>query len=212
VHQASPQTQVTVTDLVPAPVDDPHGSGLAIAFIPLTLTSIAAGAAIALISRGRLARLLALVVYATVAGLLSTWALQTILGVLTGTWIANAATLGLVTLAISAATTGMAVLLGVAGIALAAVVIFFLGLPFSGVTTAWQLVPTPWGRLAQGLPVGAANTAVRSVAFFNGDGAGSGLTVLGLWAVGGLLLAALLPGRGSTDTIAAEPVAVSTSS
>jgi hypothetical protein len=195
VHRANPQAQVTVTDLVPAPVEDPHGSGLAIAFIPLAITSIAAGAAIALLASGRRARLMALVGYAIVAGLLSTWALQTMLGVLTGAWMANAATLALATLSIAAATAGLAALLGVAGIAVAAVVIFFLGLPFSGVTSAWQLIPTPWGWLAQGLPVGAANTAVRSVAFFNGQGGSAALILLGLWAVVGLLLAGILPGR-----------------
>lgn len=203
VHAANPQTPVTVTDLVPSPADDPHGAGLSIAFLPLAITSLAAGAVIALLAGGRVQRLVALLGYAVAAGLLCVAVLQPGLGVLTGGWAANAAVLGLVSLAIAAATCGLAVLLGPGGIGLSVLVVFFLGMPFSGVTSAWQLVPTPWGAWAQLLPLGAGNTAVRSVAFFSSAGAGGALAVLGVWAVTGLLLAGLLPGRalrhGSLD-------------
>ncbi|MFN8158505.1 MAG: hypothetical protein U0R68_13895 [Candidatus Nanopelagicales bacterium] len=195
VRAANPDVPVTVTDLVPSPADDPHGAGLSIAFLPLAITSLAAGAIIALLARGRLQRLVALLGYAVAAGLLCVAVLQPGLGVLTGGWAANAAVLGLVSLAIAAATCGLAVLLGPGGIGLSVLVVFFLGMPFSGVTSAWQLVPTPWGAWAQLLPLGAANTAVRSVAFFSSAGAGGALAVLGVWAIAGLLLAGLLPGR-----------------
>ncbi len=195
VHAADPQVPVTVTDLVPSPADDPHGAGLSIAFLPLAITSLAAGAVIALLARGRLQRLVALLGYAVAAGLLCVAVLQPGLGVLTGDVVANAAVLGLVSLAVAAATCGLAVLLGPGGIGLSVLVIFFLGMPFSGVTSAWQLVPTPWGAWAQLLPLGAANTAVRSVAFFGSAGAGGALAVLGVWAAGGLLLAGLLRGQ-----------------
>ena len=195
VAQADPQAQVTVTPLVPNPPDDPNGQGLPISLIPLTITSIAAGAALTLLTLRRAARIAGLVGYAVVAGVLSTWALQSVLGVLTGSWLANAAVLTLVCLAVAAGTAGLAALLGAAGVALAAVVVFFFGFPFSGATTAWQLVPTPWGQIAQYLPVGAANTAVRSVAYFSGSGSAAALGVLVAWAAVGLLLAGLLRGR-----------------
>lgn len=195
VHAADPQVPVTVTDLVPSPADDPHGAGLSIAFLPLAITSLAAGAIIALLARGRVQRLVALLGYAVAAGLLCVAVLQPGLGVLAGDAVANSAVLALVSLAVAAATCGLAVLLGPGGIGLSVLVVFFLGMPFSGVTSAWQLVPTPWGAWAQLLPLGAANTAVRSVAFFSSAGASGALAVLGAWAIGGLLLAGLLPGR-----------------
>lgn len=212
VAKANPQAAVTVTTLVPNPPEDPTGQGLPIALIPLTITSIAAGAAIGLLARSRTARVVALLGGAVLAGALSTWALQGVLGVLTGSWAANTAVMALVCLAISAGTTGMVALFGPAGIALSAVVVFFFGFPFSGSTSAWQMLPTPWGQIAQYLPVGASNTAVRSVAFFAGAGASAALAVLAAWAVVGLSLALILPGRpqatGTHEAIAPDAVTV----
>ena len=69
---------------------------------------------------------------------------------------------------------------------------FFFGFGFSGVTTAWQFVPTPWGRVAQFLPVAGLSTALRSVAFFGGARDGFGLVVLAAWAVAGFALCLLV--------------------
>ncbi len=205
IAQANPQAQVTVTPLVQNPPDDPNGLGLPTSLTPLGITSIAAGAAIGLLVRRRSARVWALLGYAVLAGALSTWALQGVIGALTGTWVANAGVMSLVCLAISAGTAGMVTLLGPAGVALTALVVFFFGFPFSGATTAWQLVPTPWGQIAQYLPVGAANTALRSVAFFDGAGAAGALAVLSTWAILGLLLAGLLRGRAHRDDVSPAP-------
>ncbi|MXP21723.1 hypothetical protein GIY30_10225 [Gordonia sp. HNM0687] len=190
VRQMNPSAQVAVTPLVPNPQHDPHGQGLPISLIALTITSIAAGALISLLSGGRAIRVAALLGYAVAAGALSTWALQGALEVLTGTWIANAGVMTLLCAAISAATSGLITLIGLPGIPVAAVVVFFYGFPLSGATSAWQLLPTPWGQIAQYLPVGAGNTALRSVAFFDGHGGGAALAVLAVWAVVGLVVAA----------------------
>ena len=207
IAQASPQAQVTVTPLVPNPPDDPNGLGLPTSLTPLGITSIAAGAAIGLLVRRRSTRVWALLGYAVLAGALSTWALQGVIGALTGTWLVNAAAMSLVCLAISAGTAGLVTLLGPVGVALTALVVFFFGFPFSGATTAWQLVPTPWGQLAQYLPIGAANTALRGVAFFDGAGASGALAVLTTWAVAGLLLVGLLRGRTPRSGAAPDPTA-----
>jgi hypothetical protein len=74
----------------------------------------------------------------------------------------------------------------VAGVGISVLVVFFIGFSFSGATTAWQLVPTPWGQHAQYLPVGTTNTAQRSVAFFDGAASAGPLTTLAVWAVAGL--------------------------
>jgi hypothetical protein len=198
-QQANPGAQLTVTDLVPNPTDDPNGAGLTVSLIPIAITSIAAGALLGLLVRDRRARLLGVLGYAVAAGLLSGLALQSVLGVLTGSWLANAATLALASLAISAASAALVAALGLAGIGLAAFVIFFFGFSFSGVTSAWQLVPTPWGRIAQYLPVGATNTSLRSVAFFDAAASGPSLLVLGTWAVLGLAVLVGVPGRRSPN-------------
>lgn len=191
LKQALPQAAVTITELAPNPTDDPHGAALPTALIPITLTSIAAGAVIGMLTGTRRLRLGALAMYAVLAGTLSTLAIQTLLGGLTGSWLSNAAVITLATLAMASATTGLVAVAGPAGAVVSALVVFFVGFPFSGATTAWQLVPTPWGQLAQYLPVGATNTALRSVAFFDGAASAASLTVLALWGAVGLGLSLL---------------------
>jgi hypothetical protein len=186
LKRALPGATVTVTTLVANPPDDPHGSSIPSALIPLTLTSIAAGAVIGLLAWTRRTRLVAIVLYAALAGVLATLSLQTVLGGLTGSWWSNCAVIALAALAISAATAGLVAVAHIVGVVISALFVFFVGFPFSGATTAWQLVPTPWGQLAQYLPISATNTALRSVAFFDGAAATAPLTVLAIWAVAGL--------------------------
>jgi len=193
--QASPTTQLQVQPLVVTTANDPNGAGIPIALIPIAITSIAAGAVLGLLFRMRRRRILGLLGYAVLAGGLTASELQDGLGILSGNLLRNAAVIGLACLAISAAVAGLASLVGPPGLGLAVLVIFFFGFPFSGATSAWEFAPTPWGHLAQYLPVGALNATLRSVAFFGGAGAATGWLVLGGWAVGGLLVSAL---RGGT--------------
>ena len=167
-----PHATVTITDLAPNPVDDPKGTAIPTALIPLTMTSIAAGALIGLLSRDRLPRLMALLGYAILAGLLATVAVQGMLGGLTGAWFSNELVISLGAGSIAAVTCGLTAIAGIAGILVTLLVAWFFGFAFSGATTAWQLMPAPWGQIAQYLPVGATNTGLRSVAFFDGARAG----------------------------------------
>ena len=198
-----PHATVTITDLAPNPVDDPKGTAIPTALIPLTMTSIAAGAVIGLLSRDRLTRLMALLGYAILAGLLATVAVQGMLGGLTGAWFSNELVISLGAGSIAAVTCGLTTIAGIAGILVTLLVAWFFGFAFSGATTAWQLMPAPWGQIAQYLPVGATNTGLRSVAFFDGARAGGPLMVLGAWALVGIALTLIKhrPGRstGSAD-------------
>ena len=186
--KANPQAPVTVDDLVPNPAGDPHGVVPATGLIPILLTSIVAGALIGLFIPGPRRKLAALALFGLCAGVLATLTMQTVLGGLEGSWIANAATLALLTLAVSAAAAGLVSVIGIAGAGIALVVIFFIGLPFSGATSAWQFIPTPWGAIAQYLPAGAGNQAIRAVSFFDGAGAATSLVVLAVWALVGVAL------------------------
>jgi len=188
IEHVLPNATVTITDLAPNPVDDPKGTAIPTALIPLTMTSIAAGAMIGLVSSGRRRQLTNLVGYAVLAGLLVTVALQGLLGGLTGSWFSNELVITLAAGSIAAVTCGLASVAGIAGILLTLLVAWFFGFAFSGATTAWQLMPAPWGQIAQYLPVGATNTGLRSVAFFDGAKAAGPLAVLAAWALAGIAL------------------------
>jgi hypothetical protein len=62
----------------------------------------------------------------------------------------------------------------------------FMGNPFSGVTSAPQLLPAPVGTIGQWLPPGAGASLLRSTAYFNGHGASGHLVVLIIWIVLGV--------------------------
>jgi hypothetical protein len=86
---------------------------------------------------------------------------------------------------------GLEWLLGTLGLGLGSATMMLLGNPLSGLTSAPEMLPSGWGALGQLLPPGAAGTALRSVAFFDGAGAGRPLLVLSCWLAGGLLLCGL---------------------
>jgi hypothetical protein len=184
---------VPVEDVVPGDPDDPRGGGFAAGFLPLVMTALLAGAALALAARGRWARLTGLVTFAALAGLSGIAVLQGWLGVLSGNYLANAATIGLFSLAGAATVTGLAAVLGRPGLALGALLVFLIGNPLSAAAAAPELLPQPWGEVGQWLPAGAGVTLLRSTAFFDGAGGGAALAVLAGYAVVGLLL--VLVGR-----------------
>jgi hypothetical protein len=198
-QQLGSGTPVQVTDVVASPADDPRGAGFASGLLPLVLTSLVAGALLAVFVRQRGARLAGVIGYPILAGLVGA-ALLRGLGVLHGEYLVEAGAVGLLALAISATVAGLGSVLGRPGIGLGALLIFVLANPISGVAAAPELLPKPWGAVGQLLPPGAGATLLRSVSFFDGAGATTPLLVLAGWAVVGLLLVAL--GR---TRLAAQP-------
>ncbi|MEV0328418.1 hypothetical protein AB0H63_18520 [Micromonospora echinospora] len=198
---------VSVVEVVPAAPDDPRGTGLAAGFLPLTLTSLVAGVALALLVAGRVARLVGLLGYAVLAGAGGVLVLHAWLGVLDGGLLAEAGAMGLFALAASATVAGLAALLGRAGIGLGALLVFLVGNPLSAVSAAPELLPQPWGAVGQWLPAGAGGTLLRSAAFFDGAGAGHALATLAGYAVIGVGLT-LLGRRAPADATGALPAPV----
>ncbi|WP_305785017.1 hypothetical protein [Symbioplanes lichenis] len=186
-----------VTDVVPTMAADPRGAGFGAAFLPLAMTSLVAGLLAFLLVRRRAARLLAVTLFATGAGLAGAAVQQFWLDVLPGNYFAVAGGLALFALAVAATVCGLGAVADRPGAALAAVTIFLIGNPLSGVTAAPELLPQPWGAVGQYLPIGAGSSVVRAVAYFDGAGAGLAFAVLGAYALGGLLLVAA--GRRGTD-------------
>nr|WP_221375530.1 hypothetical protein [Actinoplanes polyasparticus] len=180
--------QVPVRDVVPLDPDDARGAGFAGGFLPLAITSLLAGVLVFLLVRQRAARLLALLSYGVLAGFSVAAVQQEWLGILPGGYLAVAAALGLFALAVAAAMTGLAAVLDRGGLALGALVMFLVGNALAGISAAPELLPQPWGEIGQWLPIGAGASLLRSVAYFDGGGAGFAVALLSAYAAGGLLL------------------------
>jgi hypothetical protein len=184
---------IPVVDIVPTDPDDPRGAGFAAGFLPLVLTSMAAGILVVAAVRSRRARLTGIAVFAAGAGFAGAAVLQYWLSALPGSYAANAAVIGLLALAISGSVAGLGALVGPAGIGLGALLVFLVGNPLSAVASAPELLPQPWGQAGQFLPPGAGATLLRSTAYFDGAGGAAPAWTLAGWASAGIVL--LLIGR-----------------
>jgi hypothetical protein len=178
-----------VVDVVAAPADDPRGTGLAAAALPIALGGVAAGSALVLLVRRPRNRLVGAAVVAVGSGLAFTALLQFWIGALDGPYWQEAGVFALGVGAVAAVVLGLESLLGRAGLALGAALMVLLGNPLSGMTSAPEMLPTGWGGLGRLLPPGATGTLLRDVAFFDGADAGRPVLVLGSWLALGLVLA-----------------------
>ncbi|MEV7069361.1 ABC transporter permease [Streptomyces sp. NPDC093990] len=178
--------QARTVDVVPASASDPRGAALSSSVLPLALSGIVAGAVVTLLGLRGVRAVTALVLSAALVGAVAAALAHSWLGALAGNWWAEAGTLALATLAVSAAVAGLAALAGPAGIGVVAFVVMFLGNPFSGASSAPQLLPEPVGAIGQWLPPGASATLLRSVSFFDGAAATGPALTLTWWAALGL--------------------------
>jgi hypothetical protein len=192
----SPETPAKVTDVVPLPADDPRGAGLAAGALPLVLGGIIAAALLTQLVRSGAKRMAGAVAFAITGGLALAAVLQFWLGSFEGSYLANSGVIALSIAAVSLTLLGLEWLLGRAGLAIGAALMMLLGNPLSGLTSAPEMLPSGWGALGQLLPPGAAGTALRSVSFFDGAGAGRPFVVLSCWLLAGLILCGLGALRG----------------
>jgi hypothetical protein len=188
---AAPRSQpipVSTVDVVPTTSTDPHGAVLSSSLLPLVFGGEILAVVIAVLVGFKPAwrQFLALSIGSALAGLGAYAIAQGFLGALPGQHVATWAALALTLFAISCTTAGLFALLGAAGIGLAAALMIFVGNPFSGVTSAPELLPHPVGQLGQWLPPGAGGSLLRSTAYFNGNGAGGHVAVLAVWSLLGL--------------------------
>jgi hypothetical protein len=178
-------------DVAPADEDDPRGAVLNSLVLPLVLSSVIAGVFVSRRGRPGLMQAGALLTTAAVAGLVGIAMVQGWLDALQGSWLENAGVLALTMLAIASFVTGSAAVFGHAGLSLSALLMILVGNPWSGISAAPELLPTPVGTIGQLLPPGAGGNLLRSTSFFEGAGGGGHLTVLLAWiALGGSMIAA----------------------
>jgi len=184
-------TRPVVTDVVPLPAADPRGAVFAAGAFPLVIGGIAVGSALALRVPGRTRKVAAALAVAALAGSAMAAVQQFWFDALGGSYWANAGVYALAVAAMAAVVVGLHRILGVLGLGLAAGTILLLGNPLSAISSAPELLPDGWSTLGQLLPPGAAGSALRSTAFFDGAAALAPLTVLAAWLLVGLVLVAL---------------------
>jgi hypothetical protein len=203
-----------VTDIVPTVAADPTGAAFSFTVLPLMLSSLIAGVVLTLRVPDPARRAAALAAFGIGGGLVSAAVARAWLGVIPGNFAVIACAMGLAALAVAAGVSGLAhfgarfgkrhVGLGVGG-----AVIMLLGNPFSGMSSAPEMLPGSWGFIGQCLPTGAAATLLRSVAYFDGARSGGPWTVLGIWAGAGVLLTLTahrsIGSRPSSDPAFAAP-------
>ncbi|MER5595783.1 ABC transporter permease [Streptomyces sp. NPDC002265] len=188
VSGAPVKVGVQSVDVVPISADDPRGVVFSSAVLPLTICSILIAALITMSDfrmPGR-RRLVDLVVACAVTGLSAYLVAQGILGALPHQHVATWAALSLTVLAISATTAGLITLIGPGGLGASAALMVFAGNPFSGSTSAPELLPKVVDDIGQWLPPGAGANLLRGTAYFDGNGSGGHIAVLVLWSVLGL--------------------------
>ena len=185
--------QLTVSDVKPTPAKDPTGAGLAAAGLPLALCGLFPALVLMVAYRKRLLAQLgiilaaAFVIGAGASALLTFW-----IGATQG------ANFWLVTVALTAGLLSSNLLLlglnavgGRNAVGIGVALLVLLSMPLSGLGTAPEWLPQPWGDIGQLLPAGAGATLLRNAAFFGGHAAGMPLAVLGAWALAGLLMLGL---------------------
>lgn len=60
--------------------------------------------------------------------------------------------------------------------------------PLSAASSAPEMLPTPWGRIGQDMPAGAAASLIRATAFFHGHGGTHAEFVLGVWIAAAVVM------------------------
>ena len=179
---------VKITDVVPLSTDDPRGTGLAVAGLPLAMGGIVGGVLISLLVTGTWRRLAAVAGYGVLGGLGLTTIMQGWLHILQGDFLVNAAAIFLAVGATAAAIVGLNAFIGRAGIAVGSVLTMFIGNPLSSLTQPKEFLPGPWGEIGQWFVPGASGTLLRDLSYFPSANTAFQWLVLAGWLVAGLVL------------------------
>lgn len=179
---------VQVEDVRPFPTGDPKGVGLSTGAVPLALGGWIAAVGIMAGVRGARQRLLTGAGFAVLGGLGLVAILQYGFGTTDGSYWLTALGAMLGAGAACFAVLGLQRMFGKLGLGIAVVALILLGSPLSGLTSAPELLPAPWGAIGQFLPPGATGTLLRNLALFDGAATTGPILVLAGWLLGGLAL------------------------
>lgn len=165
-QQAATPPTVKTTDAVTLSEDDPRGSGLAIAGLPLTMGGMIGGILISTLVTGVRKHLLTLGLYGVIGGFVLAAILQGLFGILQENFFANWAAIGLGIAATASVIVGLSSLIGRAGLAVGAVLTMFIGNPISALTSPKEFILPPFGEVGQWLMPGLSGTLLRDLSYF----------------------------------------------
>jgi hypothetical protein len=178
-------------DIAPLPPGDRAGQSSFVFELALLIPAVVGAVGLFLVGAHLRVwwRLLAAVVFAVVASALGVLVLNVVLGALTvaplallGFGAAGALACVMVVLALQA-------IFGLAGTGIAAFVFLFVGNAMSGGTIPWSFLPDGFRQISPWLPNMAIVRLTRGAVYFDSQGIGHPLLVLGIW--GGCALAAI---------------------
>jgi len=178
--------QAAPRETKPLDADDPRGATFNLMLLPLVVVGLPVALLLARFPRGK--ALAAATAFAVLAGLTVTALVGGWLGAIPGSYLALSAIAALLVAAVVLPAVGLVKHLGPPGLALAALIVFFVGNPASGATSAPELLPGFWRAVGPLLPPGAGITGLRNVAYFDGAALATPLIVLAAFAVAGLAL------------------------
>lgn len=177
---------VAVQELAPLQAGDSRGTTLGAMMLPLVIACLPFALLLWRTGASRRATLGAVVAFAVLGGLSVAAIAQVVVDALPGSYLGLAGVLAAGIAAIALPAVAAARAAGLAGFAAVAFLVFLIGNPASGAANGADFLPSPWREISGLLPPGAVADAVRSVAWFDGAGAGGPLAVLAAWALLGL--------------------------
>ena len=177
-----------VTDVVPASAADPHGAAFTSMVLPVVMSSLIGGVLLTIKLPHLRERVLGTTLFALGGGASVALIAGHALGFLPGSFLLLAASIAAPVFTISAFSTATASLIGRFGFAVAGTLMMLLSNPLSAAASAPEMLPTPWGRIGQDLPAGAAAALIRTTAFFHGHGGTHAEIVLGAWTAASVLM------------------------
>ncbi|MFC8231359.1 hypothetical protein [Streptomyces sp. NPDC057287] len=196
---AQQTTDVSVHDLVSFTEDDPRGTGLTSALMPMIFGGIFPALILGSFFPGHpglRTRIAGALLFSVVAGAAVAAVLQFATHSIAGGY--GLTTLGVVLgmAAMSTTLLGLQARFGMAGFAFGSALMMLLGNPLSGLATGPHWLPDGWATLGQLLPPGASGSLLRANAFFDGADAGLPALTLAVWVAVGIALAFLADRRG----------------
>jgi hypothetical protein len=200
-------TTLEVEDLRPLPRGDSKGLSPVFVTFGVTIASLVAGSALAVLGRRLRARTVlgALLGLGLLAGLSIAVLADPLIGALTGAFWPLAGLVALLAVAVAASMCGLGRLAGPPGLALGVLVILLLALSAGGGPLGFYMLPEFFRAISQWLPAGAAITAIRRAVYFGGERNLHSVAVLAVWAAGGLLAVAVGRLRISRAPLAPVP-------
>jgi hypothetical protein len=133
-------------------------------------------------------RLLSIALYVLASAFVGALTVEQLLGALSGHFLAILAIDALFSAAIVLASYGLECLFGLAGTGVAAFALILIGNSTAGGGSNQEFLPGVFRQIGQSLPNGAVVRAIRNTIYFQGNHTRLALVVIGIWALGGLVL------------------------